>query len=90
MEAREGIKRPWRMEDYPPFTDHSARVIRTYSTLDIALAKAIIRCMGRPIGEKRLIQNYATMEFWLVRHISGYRVLVKKMKWGPDDKWMME
>lgn len=78
------------MHDYTPFSDRIPGQVRTYATLDVALAKAIIRCMGGLVGTERIIQNYETKEAWLVKHIPAYRVLVHRMTWGPDDKWLKE
>jgi hypothetical protein len=82
-------KRPWQMIDYPPFTDRISQM-RTYATLDAALAKAIIRCMGSIVGTERMVQNVDTYETWRVTHIPAYRVLVHRMTMGPDNKWLKQ
>lgn len=78
------------MADYPPFSDSRVVQVRTYATLETALAKAIIRCMGCKVGEVRMIRNHTTKEAWIVTHIPAYRVLVRKAIWGPDDEWTMQ
>lgn len=74
-------KRPWKIAAlFAPS--------KTFGSLETALAYAFAEGFKYGVGWETLIQNYDEKVAYRVYHLEGFRVMARKMTWGPDDKWL--